>query len=89
MKRFYKEAAAGASPDPDRPGFVVLLDGRPVKTPRKATMAVDSASLAAAIAEEWATQAEEVAPLRNSRRCSPPLRQNQPPAHPSRPRHRA
>ena len=63
MKRFYKEATAGASPDPDRPGFVVLLDGRPVKTPRKATMAVGSAKLAEAIAEEWAAQAEVIAPL--------------------------
>ena len=62
MKRFYKEASAGASPDPDRPGFAVLLDGRPIKTPCKTTVVVESAGLAEAIAGEWAAQAEEIVP---------------------------
>ncbi len=58
MKRFYTEASAGDAEE----GAVVLLDGRPVRTPAKALLAVPGQSLAEAIAEEWAAQAEEIDP---------------------------
>jgi chaperone required for assembly of F1-ATPase len=57
-KRFYTAVtvAAGAA------GQRVLLDGRAVKTPRKAELVVASAVLAAAIAAEWAAQVDVIAP---------------------------
>jgi chaperone required for assembly of F1-ATPase len=57
QKRFYKtvsvvpEGEGGAS---------IRLDGRPVRTPAKATLAVPSAVLAQAIAAEWEAQGERV-----------------------------
>lgn len=60
MKRFYKTAAAERRPD----GMsVVLLDGRPLKTPAKAELAVSSFPLAQAIAAEWQVQQDEIKPL--------------------------
>lgn len=56
MKRFYKAATAG----PTDGGYGVLLDGRPVKTPAKAALAVASKALAEAIAEEWQGQGDEI-----------------------------
>lgn len=58
MKRFYKtvEVRAGDS------GHAVLLDGRAIKTPARAALAVPSAALAAAIAAEWDAQGEEIDP---------------------------
>ena len=64
FKRFYAralweavapvgEAQAGAS-------FRVLLDGKAVKTPAKAEMALPSQALAEAIAAEWQVQGENV-----------------------------
>lgn len=50
MKRFYKDAAV----DEGEGGFRVLLDGRPMRTPVKATLVVPTRSLAEAIAAEWA-----------------------------------
>lgn len=58
MKRFYKEAASA----PVEGGFGVRLDGKAVKTPAGRTLAVPSAALAAAVAEEWAAQGETIAP---------------------------
>lgn len=54
MKRFYKTASAE--------GRAVLLDGRSLKTPRGAELALPTAALAEAIAAEWAAQREEIAP---------------------------
>lgn len=59
MKRFYKEASVGEAED----GFRILLDGRPVKTPAKNTLAVPTRALADAIAAEWAGQGETVDPV--------------------------
>ncbi|WP_422366216.1 ATP12 family chaperone protein [Pelagibius sp.] len=56
MKRFYKAATAGLTDG----GYGVLLDGRPVKTPAKAALAVASQALAEAIAEEWQGQDDEI-----------------------------
>lgn len=55
MKRFYKTASVGAD-------NLVLLDGRPVKTPGRAPLAPPGASLAAAIADEWNEQGETIDP---------------------------
>lgn len=55
MKRFYREAAADAA-------NCILLDGRPVKTPGRRDLAAPSASLAAAIADEWNAQGDKIDP---------------------------
>jgi len=51
-KRFYETASAR----PDEEGFVIELDGRPVKTPARATLTVPTGSLGEVIAEEWNAQ---------------------------------
>ncbi len=56
IKRFYKVAEAGSIAE----GFAILLDGRPVRTPARAPLAVASSALAQAIAEEWQGQGEEL-----------------------------
>lgn len=56
MKRFYKTVVVEL-----RDGqFVVLLDGRPVKTPKGALLELPSAALGDAVAAEWAGQGEEI-----------------------------
>lgn len=57
-KRFYADAGFEAAPG----GFRVTLDGRPLKTPGGRSVSVPSEALAAAIAEEWAAQGEELKP---------------------------
>ncbi|MGA7711724.1 MAG: ATP12 family protein [Rhizomicrobium sp.] len=42
--------------------FAVLLDGKPIKTPMRKTLAVPVRALADAIAEEWCRQGEKVVP---------------------------
>lgn len=59
-KRFYKTAVAG----PIEGGFTVLLDGRAVRTPKKARLVVSSLALAEAMAAEWAAQETEIVPAR-------------------------
>lgn len=59
MKRFYKdatvEAAAGG-------GWLVTLDGRPIKTAHGRPQVVPSRALADSLAEEWRAQGEEIDP---------------------------
>jgi chaperone required for assembly of F1-ATPase len=55
MRRFYKKAEVDE-------GNILLLDGRPVKTPGRAPLAPPSASLAGAIADEWNEQGETIDP---------------------------
>jgi chaperone required for assembly of F1-ATPase len=55
MKRFWREVAIG----PDR---VVALDGRPVRTPGRAPLALPTDALAAAVADEWRGVGETVDP---------------------------
>ena len=55
MKRFYADVTIGEANN-------ILLDGRPLKTPRRAALAVPSLALAEAIADEWRTQGEKVDP---------------------------
>jgi len=54
-------AAAGATPSA-APGYRVLLDARPLKTPAKREFAVPSRALAEAIAAEWQAQGDEIDP---------------------------
>jgi chaperone required for assembly of F1-ATPase len=64
-KRFYKEVGVEAeTPDGGAPGgaWCLLLDGRPVKTPGKVSLAVPSAALAEEIAQEWRAQDEFIDP---------------------------
>jgi len=59
-KRFYKKADIDEA---EGEGFRVLLDGRPVRTPASALLALPSRQLALAIAEEWDAQEEKIEPL--------------------------
>jgi chaperone required for assembly of F1-ATPase len=58
-KRFYKSATVAAADD----GFRVLLDGRPVRTPARAVLAVPSEAVATALAEEWNAQGATINPM--------------------------
>ncbi|MDH3475089.1 MAG: ATPase [Rhodospirillales bacterium] len=58
IKRFYKAVAAVEAAE----GFAVALDGRPIRTPGRATLLLPNRGLARAIAEEWASQEERVRP---------------------------
>jgi len=55
VKRFYKEVRVA-------PDFSIELDGKPVKTPAKATLASPTHKLAEAIAQEWREQGEVIRP---------------------------
>jgi len=57
VKRFYKEAAVGGDA---AAGWTVLLDGRPVRTPGRALLALPTRRLADAVAGEWTAQGETV-----------------------------
>lgn len=58
-KRFYKEAEAVETPE----GFAVQLDGRPVRTPGRALLALPSAAAAALVAAEFAAQDKTIDPV--------------------------
>jgi chaperone required for assembly of F1-ATPase len=58
MRRFYRKAEAVHLPS----GHGVALDGKAVRTPGKRELIVPTGALAAAIAEEWDSQQEEVRP---------------------------
>ena len=57
-KRFYSAVAVAAEGD----RFVIHLDGRVVRTPRKLPLAVPVQALAEAIAMEWHDQRDEILP---------------------------
>jgi len=59
MKRYYKEASASAAADG---GYTVLLDGKAVKTPRRALLSLPNLPLSDAVAEEWQAQGQNVDP---------------------------
>jgi chaperone required for assembly of F1-ATPase len=59
MKRFYKDASASAGADG---GYTVLLDGKAVKTPKRAMLTLPNLALAEAVAEEWRGQGETIDP---------------------------
>ncbi len=58
MKRFYKEVGVF----PGDQGFEIRLDGRPVRTPAHAPLALPNAALAQAVADEWRAQGDRVDP---------------------------
>jgi chaperone required for assembly of F1-ATPase len=59
MKRFYTQVGIGI---PKRGSYSILLDGKPVKTPKRADLVLPWRELAEAIAEEWRAQGEEIKP---------------------------
>jgi chaperone required for assembly of F1-ATPase len=60
-RRFYKEVVV-AAPDAEHTGYRILLDGKPIKTPSRATLAVPRKPLAQAVAEEWSAQEGVIRP---------------------------
>lgn len=58
MKRFYKDVTV----DPVDGSFAIRLDGRGIKTPARAPLAVPTTALARAIAAEWEAQGDKVDP---------------------------
>ena len=58
-KRFYKSVAIGSEGEA---AHSILLDGRPVRTKARNTLAVEHAALARLIAAEWDAQAKEIDP---------------------------
>ena len=60
-KRFYT-AVTIAGPDATGAAYRILLDGKTVRTPAKAVLAVPTRALAEAVAAEWEAQRERVDP---------------------------
>jgi chaperone required for assembly of F1-ATPase len=58
VKKFYKLAEAGTAPG----GYIVRLDGKPVRTPLKHALLLESRALADAIVLEWVGQGDEIKP---------------------------
>jgi chaperone required for assembly of F1-ATPase len=58
VKRFWKDVAV----EREDGGWAIRLDGRPVKTPARASLVVPSERLAQAIAEEWSCVGETIDP---------------------------
>lgn len=58
MRRFYKDVAVVAGDQ----GHEIQLDGRPVRTPARAALAVPKRQLAEAIADEWRAQGDSIDP---------------------------
>lgn len=58
MKKFYTTAEAGTSPG----GWVVRLNGKPLKTPLMKPLVFTSEGLAKAVAREWHDQKDEIVP---------------------------
>jgi chaperone required for assembly of F1-ATPase len=66
-KRFYKAVTVSPSPrvqgeGTESAGFQILLDGKPIRTPAKALLAVPTRALADAIAAEWQAQGDRIDP---------------------------
>ena len=58
MKRFWTDVEVA----PDEGAWRILLDGKPLRTPARGTLAVPSGALAAALADEWRGVEGEVDP---------------------------
>ncbi|MFZ2995501.1 ATP12 family chaperone protein [Sphingobium sp.] len=58
MKRFYTDVAIVPAGD----AFAIQLDGRPVRTPARALLALPTEALAEAVAQEWSAQGQTVEP---------------------------
>lgn len=59
-KRFY--ANVTIEPAAPEPGFAIMLDRRPLRTPKKLPLVVPTQALAEAIAAEWSAQGERIDP---------------------------
>lgn len=60
-RRFYQEVTVGAASGGE-PGHAVLLDGRPVRTPRKVVLLLPTRPLAEAVSAEWSAQVTAIDP---------------------------
>lgn len=60
LRRFYKTVAVGEA---EGGGYVVLLDGKRLKTPAGTPLVLESRRLAEALAVEWEAQSGEIRPL--------------------------
>jgi chaperone required for assembly of F1-ATPase len=58
VKRFWKDVKV----EPERGGWAIKLDGRPLRTPAQAALAVPTEALAEAIADEWSTVGQSIDP---------------------------
>ena len=58
MKRFYKQVTIA----PHDGAWQVLLDGKPIRTPRQHVLRLPTEALARAVAVEWQSQGEELQP---------------------------
>jgi chaperone required for assembly of F1-ATPase len=58
MNRFFENVTVEEAGE----GFIVLLDGRPIKTPAKTTVLLPTRAAANGIAEEWDSQSEKIEP---------------------------
>jgi chaperone required for assembly of F1-ATPase len=63
-RRFYETVtiAAGESGQEHQAGHAVCLDGKPIRTPGRRTLAAPTPELARALADEWAAQGEYIEP---------------------------
>ena len=59
-RRFYQAVTFGANEG----GYAVQLDGKPVRTPGRRTLALPAPELARAVAEEWSAQGEHIEPAK-------------------------
>jgi len=60
-RRFYKDVSVDGSPAAQR-SYRVLLDGKPVRTPNGAILALPCEALAQALAQEWRAQESVIRP---------------------------
>lgn len=58
-RRFWKDVSVIDTPE----GYVIALDGKPIKVPSKRLLAVPSRPLAEAVADEWHSTGEVMNPL--------------------------
>jgi chaperone required for assembly of F1-ATPase len=63
-RRFYERAHVEDGVDEGAGQFRVLLDGRPVKTPARRTLAAPTRALADALAAEWEAQRDVIDPAK-------------------------
>lgn len=61
-RRFYAEVSVEAQGTAQGAAFLVLLDGRELRTPARNPLALPSRGLAEAVAGEWAAQGERIDP---------------------------
>lgn len=64
-KRFYTTVGTRAADG----GFEIVLDGRPVRTPKRRPLAVADAGIAETVAAEWDAQETEIDPARMPMTC--------------------